>query len=177
MWLDVKWNVTNVTLASTANPPQTPSLFSNPDNFNRLNASFYQMLLFVWSLCVTNTFTPIFNIYSSASLKQRNSLPLGSSKMQIFLLSIANCKIKPGISKEQNIQCTTTCSCGKPALNYLSFSVIYSKSFKLNRLHQNISSLIWICYFWLFFFFCTPLPFSWVFLQWKLLPSTTLSFS
>lgn len=43
-----------------ANPPQRPSSFSNPDNFKRINARHYQMLLFVSSPYITNTFTLIF---------------------------------------------------------------------------------------------------------------------
>lgn len=89
----------------TANPPQTPLPFSNLD------------------LITQTHLLPFSSIYSSASLRlQKKKINfIWAPQRCRYSLSIANCKIKAEVS---SMQCMITCSCGIPALNHLSFSVI-----------------------------------------------------
>lgn len=121
----------------TANPPQTPLPFSNLD------------------LITQTHLLPFSSIYSSASLRlQKKKINfIWAPQRCRYSLSIANCKIKAEVS---SMQCMITCSCGIPALNHLSFSVIQVFQTKqvTSKYFLTYMDLLFLVGF--FFFFLYP---------------------
>lgn len=140
IWI-IKLNVTNITLALLLIPLKDHHHFQIQTILKQQIHSTTKCYYLSGQLITQTYLLPFSSIYSSASLrlKKKKINFIWAPQMQVLISSIANCNIKADLAREQSMQCMIICSCGIPALHYLSFSVTQFKFFELNRLHQNFS--------------------------------------